>query len=68
MKKIVIFHICALPHLYVKVGTPPPDNFFSGSAPVIDFTIVEMSIFYILHMLCKDECIYTVYIKYQYLT
>ena len=24
MKKLVIFHICALPQLYVKVGPPPP--------------------------------------------
>ena len=23
-KKFVIFHICALPQLYVKVGPPPP--------------------------------------------
>ena len=40
-KKIVIFHICALPQLHVKqnqsylikVG-PPPLEKFSGSAPV----------------------------------
>ena len=32
MKKIVIFHICALPQLNVKVG--PPLKKFSGSAPV----------------------------------
>ena len=30
-EKIVIFHICALPQLYVKVG--PPLEKFSGSAP-----------------------------------
>ena len=34
MKNIVIFHICALPQLYVKVG-PPPLEKFSGSAPEI---------------------------------
>ena len=28
MKKSVIFHICALPQLYVKVGAPPPGKFF----------------------------------------
>ena len=31
MKKLVIFYICALPQLYVKVG--PPLEKFSGSAP-----------------------------------
>ena len=31
-KNLVIFHICALPQLYVKVG--PPLEKFSGSAPV----------------------------------
>ena len=30
-KNLVIFHICALPQLYVKVG--PPLEKFSGSAP-----------------------------------
>ena len=33
-KKIVIFHICALPQLNVKVG--PPLEIFSGSAPALD--------------------------------
>ena len=32
MKKIIIFHICALPQLYVKVGLPLEK--FSGSAPI----------------------------------
>ena len=27
MKKLAIFHICALPQLYVKVGPPPWKNF-----------------------------------------
>ena len=35
MKKLVIFYICALPQLYVKVG--PPLEKFSGSA--LDSTI-----------------------------
>ena len=33
MKKLVIFHICALPQLNVKVG--PPLEKFSGSAPAL---------------------------------
>ena len=33
IKKLVIFHICALPQLYVQVG--PPLEKFSGSAPDI---------------------------------
>ena len=36
MIKFVIFHICALPQLYVKVG--PPLEKFSGSAP--DWAVV----------------------------
>ena len=32
-KKLVIFHISALPQLYVKVG--PPLEKFSGSAPAL---------------------------------
>ena len=31
--KLVIFHICALPQLYVKVEPPLPPENFSGSAP-----------------------------------
>ena len=31
--KLVIFHICALPQLYVKVEPPLPPEKFSGSAP-----------------------------------
>ena len=30
-KKIIIFHFCALPQLYVKVGTPPPWKNFLDS-------------------------------------
>ena len=40
MKKLVIFHICALPQLYVKVG--PPLEKISGSAPAIDSYIVNI--------------------------
>ena len=33
MKKLVIFNIYALQHLYVKVGPPPPVKIKNGSAP-----------------------------------
>ena len=39
MKKIVIFHICALPQLYVKVG--PPLEKFSGSVPALSNRLKE---------------------------
>ena len=41
MKKLVIFHICVLPQLYVKVG--PPLEKFSGSAPVQYYIISTTS-------------------------
>ena len=38
MKKIVIFHICALPQLYVKVGPPPPwKNFLDPRLSPLSF-------------------------------
>ena len=37
MKKIVIFHICALPQFYIKVG--PSLEKFSGSAPAYMYTL-----------------------------
>ena len=54
MKKLVIFHICALPQLYVKQNQsylrldPPLEN-FSGSAPELDEYI------YINYMECPKQ-------------
>ena len=44
-EKLVIFHICALPQLYVKVG--PPLEKFSGSAPVYIISFKKIPIFFL---------------------
>ena len=52
-EKIVIFHICALPQLYVKVG--PPLEKFSGSAPDVHIYL-EMIVHWIILSYCIVYC------------
>ena len=70
MKKVVIFHICALPQLYDKVG--PPLEKFSGSAPVgLINTCISDSFSHVAYS--EESTIYSIlhlytHFKWQYCT